>query len=414
LRGDIPPFLRYTRVISGRAARIDDIRQTNSIWRIKSIRWQQQDKEGGIMKYIGLVLSWLFALLFGLFALSMVLMGNLLQAVPLLGITLLLLPPVRSLLHKQAGKSVSPWVYMIAVVVLLAMFSWIGSISKLTTIYKSPQVKARFMEIYDAKMEEWPVPYESVYLDTSYGQVHVIVSGPEDAPPMLLLHASGVAGWSWTYNVEELSQHYRTYAIDLIGDAGRSEYDNLDNRMEDGQDQAELYTEITDQLGVDKAYVVGASEGGFVGSNYALYAPGRVEKLALLGPMGYAGATRSIVRIMFAQFFPLRPIQESTFGWAFGHDPKLEEAFGDWFRLFLTCFPQKVAPWPLKPEERQSIQVPVLFVFGERDNLVGDPVQATALVQDMKDVRVEVLDAGHLIGAEQPEQVNALLIEFCK
>jgi pimeloyl-ACP methyl ester carboxylesterase len=69
---------------------------------------------------------------------------------------------------------------------------------------------------------------------------------------------------------------------------------------------------------------------------------------------------------------------------------------------------------PLKPEERQSIQAPVLFVFGERDNLVGDPVKATALVQDMQDVRVEVVDTGHLVGAEQPEQVNALIIEFCE
>jgi hypothetical protein len=222
------------------------------------------------MQYVGLALSWLFAIFFGLFTLSMVLMGNQLQAIPLLVVTLLLLPPVRTLIHNQIGKPLSPWVYVISVVVSLFAFSWIGSFNKLTSIYKSPEVKAQLLEIYDAKMEEWPVPYESVYLDTSYGKVHVIVSGPEDAPPMLLLHASGVAAWSWTYNVEALSQHYRTYAVDLVGDAGRSEYDSLDHLMEDGQDQAELYTEITNQLGVEKAYVVGASEGGFIGSNYAL------------------------------------------------------------------------------------------------------------------------------------------------
>ena len=76
--------------------------------------------------------------------------------------------------------------------------------------------------------------------------------------------------------------------------------------------------------------------------------------------------------------------------------------------------PAKVAPLPLKPEQRQSIQVPVLLVLGKRDNLVGDPAKATALVQDVPDIRVEVLDTGHLIGAEQPEQVNALIIEFCE
>jgi pimeloyl-ACP methyl ester carboxylesterase len=365
------------------------------------------------MQTVGLALSWVFAVLFSLFTLSMVLMGNLIQAIPLLAIALLLLPPIRTLIGRQTGLTLSLPVTAVSVALLLAAFVLLSSLDKATSIYTSPQVKAQLMEIYDAKMEEWPVPYESLLLDTSYGTVHVIVSGPEDAPPVLLLHASGVPAWSWTYNVEGLSQHYRTYAIDLISDAGRSEYASLDHRMEDGQDEAELYAEIADQLGVERAYVVGASEGGFIGTNYTLHFPERVEKLALLGPMGYAGATRSIVTIMLAQFFPLKPIQDRTFHWAFSDDPRLGEAFGDWFRLIMSgTTPAKVAPLPFNPEQRQSIQVPVLLVLGARDNLVGDPAKATALVQDIPDVRVEVLDTGHLIAAEQPEQTNALLIAF--
>jgi pimeloyl-ACP methyl ester carboxylesterase len=367
------------------------------------------------MEYVGLVLGWVLGILFGLFTVSTVLMRNWLRAIPLLGVTLLLLPPLRALIETLTGITLSLPVTVISVVVLLALYVLLGLVNKPTSVYKSPQVKAQFMEIYDAKMGEWPVPYDSRFVDTSYGKVHVIVSGPEDAPPMLLLHASGVPAWSWLYNVEGLSQHYRTYAIDLIGDAGRSEYDSLDNRMRDGQDEAKLYAEITDQLGAGPAYVVGASEGGFVGTNYALHAPERVEKLVLLGPMGYSGATQSVLRIMFAQFFPLRPLQESTFRWAFSDDPKLGQEFGEWFRLVMTGLnPVKVAPLPFKPEQRQSIQVPVLLVLGRRDNLVGDPAKARALVQDIPDIRVEVLDTGHLIGAEQPEQTNTLIIEFCE
>lgn len=366
------------------------------------------------MNVVGLVLGWLLGILFGLLTLSMALMRNWLQAIPLLAATLIVLPPVRALIKQQTGVTLSLLAIGLLVAVLLAAFALLGSINKPTSIYKSPQVKARFMEIYDAKMKEWPVPYESLYVDTSYGQVHVIISGLEDAPPMLLLHASGVPAWSWKYNVGQLSQCYRTYAIDLIGDAGRSEYDSLDNRVRDGQDEAELYAEITDQLGVGQAYVVGASEGGFIGTQFALHAPERVEKLVLLGPMGYSGATQSVFRIMFAQFFPLKSIQGSTFRWAFSDDPKLGQEFGEWFRLVMTGLkPVKVAPLPLKPEQRQRIQVPVLMVLGKRDNLVGDPAKATALVQDIPDIRVEVLDTGHLVGAEQPQQANTLILEFC-
>jgi len=365
------------------------------------------------MNYVALILSWLFGTIFGLLAISMFLLGNWLQGIALLGATLALLPPVRALVRSLIGRPMPWWVWVVSIVALLAAFVWFGSLNKRTSIYNSPEVKARFLEIYDARLEAWPVPYESVFVDTSYGKVHVIVSGPEDAPPALLLHASGVSGWSWLYNVEELSQHYRTYAIDTLGDAGRSELSRLDHYPQNGQAQAELHTEVTEKLGVERAYVVGASEGGFIGTNYALYAPERVEKLVLLGPMGYAGTNSSILRIVMAQFFPLKPIQESTFRWAFGENPKLEEALGEWFRLLMSgTFPQKARPIQFTAEQRQSLKIPVLLVLGEKDNLVGDPENARALAQDIPDIRVEVLDTGHLIGVEQPEQVNALIIEF--
>ena len=366
-----------------------------------------------MMGYVFLALSWLFSFLFGLLAISMLLTGNWLQAIPLLGLVLLLLPLVRTFAHNQTGITLSLPVRAVAIVALLAAFVLLGSINKPTSIYNSPEIEASFLEIYDAKLEEWPVPYESVFVDTAYGKVHVIVSGPQDAPPLLLFHASGVAGWSWLYNVEELNTHYRTYAIDTLGDAGKSVLNDIGNYPQDGQAQGELYTEITDNLGIERAYVVGASEGGFIGTNYALYVPERVEKLVLLGPMGYAGTNASVFRIMLAQFFPLKPIQESTFRWAFGDNPKLEEEFGEWVRLLMAgVFPKKARPTPFPPEQLQTLDVPVLLVLGEKDRLVGNPENARTRAQHVPDLQVEVLDTGHLIGAEQPERVNALITEF--
>jgi pimeloyl-ACP methyl ester carboxylesterase len=365
------------------------------------------------MSVAWVILGWILAILFSLFTISMLLLHNWAQAIVAFLLVLLCFPPVTSFLQNRFDFSIHPLLRGVLIVGLLAVFAWLMAGRQATSIYASPEVKARFMAIYDEKMKAWPLPYEDVFLDTEYGIVHVIVSGPEEAPPLLLLHASGVSGWSWKYNAAGLSQDYRTYAIDLIGDAGKSEYNSLEQIMKNGRDQARLYTEITDKLGVDKAFVAGASEGGFIGSNYALYAPERVEKLVLLGPMGYAGATQSIVRIMFAQFFPLKPIQESTFRWAFSDNDVLEEDLGEWFRLLMSkSTPKKVAPLPLPAEERQRIQVPALFVFGEKDNLVGSPQAASDLVQDMPDVQVKIVEAGHLMAAELPEQVNEIMLEF--
>jgi pimeloyl-ACP methyl ester carboxylesterase len=252
-------------------------------------------------------------------------------------------------------------------------------------------------------------------VDTQYGVIHVIASGPEDAPPMMMLHASGVSSWSWKFNVEGLSQYYRTYAIDTLGDVGKSEYADLNHIMRTGEDQATLYVEIADQLGIEKSVVVGASDGGAIASHYALQYPNRVEKLALMGPMGYAGATESIIRIAFAQFFPLKSVQRSTFLWAFSDSDKLIEEFGEWFTMTMTGYTGgtiRVAPAMLSAEQRQSFQMPVMFIFGTRDNLVGDPQAAKELVQDVPDVRVEIVEAGHLMGGEIPEECNQLILDF--
>ncbi|MGD9091700.1 MAG: alpha/beta hydrolase [Anaerolineales bacterium] len=365
------------------------------------------------MSIAGVILGWVFAILFGLLAISMFLLKNWSHALVLFLLVLLCLPPVSVFIESQLGWSFHPLLRLVLIVGLLFVFFRLLFGAKITSIYKSPEIEAQFMEIYDKKMKEWPVTYEEVYLETQYGKVHVIVSGSEDAQPMLLLHASAVSSWSWKYNVGGLSEHYRTYAIDLIGDAGKSEFTNLDNIMEDGHDQAVLYAEIADKLGIKKAVVVGASEGGFIATNYALHHPERIEKLALLGPMGYSGSTQSVIRITFTQLFPLKPIQDSTFSWAFSDSTQLKEDFAEWFPLIMTGYKSvKVAPLPISAKERQSLQMPVMFIFGERDNLVGNPEAAKTSVQDIPDVRVEIVEAGHLMGCEIPGEVNQLILDF--
>jgi hypothetical protein len=161
------------------------------------------------------------------------------------------------------------------------------------------------------------------------------------------------------------------------------------------------------------AIVVGASEGGFIASNLAVHRPERVDRLILLGPMGYAGATGAVLRIMGAQFMPLGPVQDATFRWAFSDAPAVIAEFNEWFRLLMSdAFPVKVAPFPLPVEERRSIAAPTLFVFGTRDNLVGDPEAARALVSDMPDASVAVVEAGHLMAVERPAEIEALILDF--
>jgi pimeloyl-ACP methyl ester carboxylesterase len=368
---------------------------------------------GGHVRVLLVFGSLAAAALFALLLLSSILTGNW-MATALVGVGLAVSLPVPG---RRLAAGLGRWAPALRAVTgfgLLAATGYAMLAFHPPSIYRDDSIRAQFHALYDQKMRSWPLPYEDRFIDTDYGPVHVIVSGPEDAPPMLLLHASGVGSWSWRVNAEGLGAEYRLYAIDTIGDVGKSEYDDLTHVLRTREDQADLYADIMDRLGIDgSAIVVGASEGGFIASNLAVHRPERVDRLILLGPMGYAGATGAVLRIMGAQFMPLGPVQDATFRWAFSDAPAVIAEFNEWFRLLMSdAFPVKVAPFPLPVEERRSIAAPTLFVFGTRDNLVGDPEAARALVSDMPDASVAVVEAGHLMAVERPAEIEALILDF--
>jgi len=365
------------------------------------------------MGYVLTFISLVGVLYFALILISSVLTGNWIAlGLAAVGLAVALPFPGRSIVAALGGYGVPLRAATGAVLIAATMFAMLAV--RPGSIYRNDSVRAQFHDLYDEKMVDWPLPFEDRFLETGYGTVHVVVSGREDGLPMLLLHASGVGSWSWRANASDLGAHFRLFAIDMIGDAGKSEYTDLAHVMRSREDQAALYDEIMDQLGISgAAVVVGASEGGFVASNLAVHRPERVERLVLLAPMGYSGATGAVLRIMGAQYFPIAPVQDATFRWAFSDAPAVVDEFNEWFRLLMSkTFPVKVAPLPLPSAERQAVAAPTLFVFGTRDNLVGDPTVAQRLVSDMPDARVAVVQTGHLMGVERPAEINALILEF--
>lgn len=322
--------------------------------------------------------------------------------------------------NSKHEKSWRRWVMglifvVVAVLGVLVFFAFRRArfLGQTVSIYYDPEVKPKLDALYDERLAEWPVACETRLIDTEYGKVFVIISGPEDAPAMLLLHAASVSSMSWKDNVAALSENYRVYAIDTIGEPGRSELHDVNHFPGSGKDLADLYTEITHQLGVERAYVVGASYGGFIATNYALYAPERVEKIALLGAMGVTPNTGWVaLKLTLFSFYPVQPFKAHMRTWAFGDGPGLE-----WPRHYFGYVLDGVQgrfypPMTFKKAELQSLQVPVLVVLGQTDNLVGDPEKVRAYVRAIPDLQVEVLDTGHLIGVEQPERVDELVLKF--
>jgi pimeloyl-ACP methyl ester carboxylesterase len=367
------------------------------------------------MKTLALVLNWIFAILFFILFLLSLFSKHYLSSIFVLIITVLLIPPLRQWISDITSPPLPIWLRSLLIpgLFILSIYLIFKDMGNKYSIYKNPEIEKKLMMIYENRLAQWPVRYESRYINTQYGKVFVIISGPENAPPILLLHASAMTSWSWLYNIKGLNRYYRTYAIDTIGDTGRSVLDDMAKYPNDGKLLAELYTELMDTLGIQKACFIGASQGGFISTNVALYAANRVEKIILCGPMGYTGTNIYVLRILLTTMFPFKPIQKNATYWAFGNDPEVNKAVGEWFCLILEgVISRQARPKPFTPKQLQNIHIPVLLFLGKRDGLVGNPENTRQLVQKNPYVQVEILDTGHLISAEKPDQFNKLVYNF--
>ena len=88
--------------------------------------------------------------------------------------------------------------------------------------FKTPDGEAAFLEAYDAAMKLWPVPYEEMDIPTQFGMTHVVVSGPKDAPPLVLLHGYWATSTMWAPNIADFSKDYRVYTVDVMGQPSKS------------------------------------------------------------------------------------------------------------------------------------------------------------------------------------------------
>src|SRR5690348_10482872 len=90
------------------------------------------------------------------------------------------------------------------------------------TPFKTEQGEATFLAAYDAALKAWPVPFEERTVTSRFGATHVVVSGPADAPPVVLLHGFWATLTMWAPNVAALALDHRVYAIDVMGQPSRS------------------------------------------------------------------------------------------------------------------------------------------------------------------------------------------------
>jgi pimeloyl-ACP methyl ester carboxylesterase len=238
---------------------------------------------------------------------------------------------------------------------------------KNTSVFKSAADEKEIMTMYDYVLERWPVPYESLNIPTRQGNTHMIASGKAGAAPLILLHGSCSNAVSWAGDIAEYSRHFRVYAVDIPGEAGKS----APNRPAwAGPGFAEWMEDILNALKIEKSSFLGLSLGGWMSVKFASSKPERVAKLALLAPGGIAQPKASFLfrTIMFSMSG--KAGANSINRMVFGNQP-MDEGAARFMNVIMTGFNPRFDRQPLfTDEELKKLTMPVLVIGGELDALL--------------------------------------------
>jgi 3-oxoadipate enol-lactonase len=256
----------------------------------------------------------------------------------------------------------------------------------------------------------------TMHIDADGCRLAFSVTGPEAAPPMLLLNALGTTSDLWAAQVEDFSHLFRVVRCDTRGhgdsDAPAGDY-TLDRLGHDA-------LAVLDAVGARRAHVCGVSLGGLVALWLARHAPQRIGRVV---------AANTGARIGTAALWQQRIAAARAQGMAALAEAALQRWFTERFRQAdpdtVDRFRAMLAACPatgytgccaaLRDADLRGdldrIAAPTLVVAGTRDR--ATPPSLGNLVRErVAGAHTVTLDAAHLANVEQAQAFNTAVIEF--
>ncbi len=274
------------------------------------------------------------------------------------------------------------------------------------SIYKTEEGKRQIHNFYETLLSQWHQPSKQIFVRTALGDTFIVESGKKDAPALFLLHGSGSNLAMWAAEVEKLSEDYRVFAIDIVGECGKSAEARPAFK---GDNYSNWILEIIEQHGLDQVSIVACSLGGWIAMDFATKHPNKVDKLVL---MATAGVTQVKARTIFWLI-----ITSMLGDWGFNSlnrmvygnldiDPKALE----FASLIKTYFIPRTDVLPvLSDETLQEIKAKTLFIGGDDDCFYHTDKTAERLERNLNDFECNVLEnTGHVLINQTETIVNFL------
>ena len=211
--------------------------------------------------------------------------------------------------------------------------------------------------------------------------------------PLILLHGNGGDGSYFQEQMGPLSEHFRVMALDTRGYGGSPRGKKPFTLHQFAEDLEEFLKEQK----IEKAHLLGFSDGGNIAMLFAMRHPDRVKRLILNGAnLNPAGVKRSIQI----------PIE---LGYRIA---KLFSAGSDSARLHAEMLGLMVNEPDVKPEELAGIQAKTLVIAGTDDMITE--AHTRLIAAGIPGSRLVLIQGSHFIAHEKPEAFNRAVLDFLR
>jgi pimeloyl-ACP methyl ester carboxylesterase len=163
-----------------------------------------------------------------------------------------------------------------------------GYYMKKGSVYKSKHGENVLIELYDKQLKSLNVAYEDLYVQTRFGQSHLVKLGNSNGKPLLLFHGGNSTTPYYLATFKTLFENFCIYAVDTIGHPGKSAQTVLSAKT---MEYGEWASDVIDGLGFEKMICMGGSFGGGILAKLMCVAPEKIEKSILIVPSGIANVS---------------------------------------------------------------------------------------------------------------------------
>ena len=256
------------------------------------------------------------------------------------------------------------------------------------TVFRTAKGKNKILKMYNEGLKMWPSPNKQLMVPTSFGETFVMSSGKDDGEAVLLFHGSSTNAAIWMYDAQLLGTTHKVYAVDIIGEPGKS----AESRPAlECSDYCRWMSELMDGLGIEKAAVIGNSLGAWMALCLAVSEPQRVTQLLLLAPAGFAPLQKTFILKSVSLALQGRKGRDKLNKMIFGSSKIPEEtlAFEELLRKYYI--PRPFYTPVFSDEQLQKLSMPILFIGGEDDPLVDIEQSAKRLEDLVPQAQIKIL-----------------------